>query len=80
MHARKFVEEHPDLIRQALAARYHEFDLDSLLEQLTARKAIRAELEALQTERNTGSKQVGELFKAGKRDRSQRHAGICKSI
>ncbi|MCP4872623.1 MAG: serine--tRNA ligase [Proteobacteria bacterium] len=71
MHARKFVEEHPDLIRQALAARYHEFDLDSLLEQLTARKAIRAELEALQTERNTGSKQVGELFKAGKRDEGQ---------
>ena len=71
MHARRFVEEQPELIREALAARYHEFDLDSLLAQLAERKAMRADLEALQTERNAGSKQVGELFRAGKRDEGQ---------
>jgi len=71
MHARRFVEEQPEVIRQALAARYLEFDLDSLLGQLAERKAMRGRLETLQTERNAGSKQVGDLFKAGQRDEAQ---------
>ncbi len=68
MHARRFVEEEPDAIRAALQARHHGFDLDSLLERLAHRKALRGELEALQAKRNSGSKDVGALFKAGKRD------------
>ena len=68
MHARRFVEEEPDTIRAALQARYHAFDLDSLLDRLGRRRELRAELEALQTKRNAGSKDVGALFKAGRRD------------
>ncbi len=71
MHARRFVEENPDILREALAARFHEFDLDGLLARLDERKRLRGDLETLQAKRNTGSKQVGELFKAGKRDEGQ---------
>ncbi len=68
---RRFIEEHPDVVRSVLAARRHEFDLDGLLERLGRRKALLADLENLQAERNAGSREVGALFKAGKRDEGQ---------
>lgn len=72
MHARRFIEDEPEVIRAALAARSHEFDLDALLEQLAQRKELRAQLEALQSRRNAGSKEVGQLFKSGQRDEGQK--------
>ncbi len=71
MHARRLVEDQPELIAAALEARNNDFDLDSLVAQLAERKRLRQELETLQARRNAGSKQVGELFKSGRRDEGQ---------
>jgi seryl-tRNA synthetase len=68
---RKTLEDQPDQVRAALRARNHDFDLDALLASLARRKALRQDLEALQAKRNAGSKEVGALFKAGKRDEGQ---------
>jgi seryl-tRNA synthetase len=68
---RRFIEEHPDVLRSVLAARRHEFDLDGLLAQLAERKDLLSNLEELQAKRNSGSRDVGALFKAGKRDEGQ---------
>jgi seryl-tRNA synthetase len=72
MHSRRFIEDEPDVIRAALAARNHAFDLDSLIAQLARRKALRGELETLQAQRNAGSKEVGQLFKSGQREEGQK--------
>jgi seryl-tRNA synthetase len=72
MHSRRFIEDEPDVIRAALAARNHAFDLDSLIAQLARRKALRGELETLQAQRNAGSKEVGQLFKSGRREEGQK--------
>jgi len=72
MHSRRFIEDQPEVIRAALSARNHSFDLDSLLGQLAQRKALRADLEGLQAERNAGSKEVGQLFKSGQREAGQK--------
>jgi seryl-tRNA synthetase len=71
MHARRLVEDQPELLAAALKARNNDFDLASLTGQLTERKRLRQELEVLQARRNAGSKQVGELFKSGRRDEGQ---------
>ena len=67
MLSRRFIEENPDAVRASLTARHHDFDLDPLLARLSERKTLLAELEELQAKRNAGSKEVGALFKAGKR-------------
>jgi seryl-tRNA synthetase len=72
MHSRRFIEDEPNVIRAALAARNHAFDLDSLIAQLARRKALRGELETLQAQRNAGSKEVGQLFKSGQREEGQK--------
>ncbi len=71
MYAPRFVEENADLIRAALDSRRHDFDLDGLLALLGMRRSQLERLQALQAERNAGSKEVGGLFKAGKRDEAQ---------
>ena len=71
MHARRLIEEQPERLRAALEARRYEFDLDVLLARMASRKELRSELEQLQARRNSGSKQVGMLFKEGKRDEAQ---------
>ena len=71
MHARRLVEDQPELIADALKARNNDFDLDALVARMGQRKRLRQELEALQARRNAGSKQVGELFKTGRRDEGQ---------
>lgn len=71
MFAPRFVEENADVLRAALDARRHDFDLDGLLALLGMRKTQLERLQALQAERNAGSKEVGALFKAGKKEEGQ---------
>ena len=68
MFAHRFVEENAELISATLAARRHHFDLDELLGLLRRRKFKLDNLQSLQEKRNSGSKEVGALFKAGKKD------------
>jgi seryl-tRNA synthetase len=72
MHSRRFIEDEPEVIRAALTARNHSFDLNSLLEELERRKTLRGDLESLQAKRNAGSKEVGQLFKSGQREEGQK--------
>jgi len=65
---RKTLEDQPEQVRAALAARNHDFDLAPLLATLGRRKELRQELEQLQARRNAGSKEVGALFKAGDKE------------
>ena len=68
MYAPRFVEDNADLLRTVLQARRHDFDLDGLLALLGMRRTQLERLQALQAERNAGSKEVGALFKAGERE------------
>jgi seryl-tRNA synthetase len=68
---RRLIEEQPELVSATLAARRHQFDLAALLDRLAERKANLADLEALQAKRNSGSREVGRLFKEGKREEGQ---------
>jgi len=68
---RRYIEEHPDLVRSALAARRNELSLDGLLGQLAERRTLLAEVEQLQARRNLGSKEVGAMFKSGRGDEAQ---------
>jgi len=68
---RRFIEEHPDIVRSALDARRLEFPLDALLAQLGERRQLLTEVEELQARRNVGSKEVGEMFKSGRGDEAQ---------
>lgn len=65
---RRLIEDQPDAVRRSLQARNHAFDLDALLARLAERKELRGELETLQARRNSGAKDVGALFRAGKKD------------
>jgi seryl-tRNA synthetase len=71
MLPRRLLEEDPEVVRRSLAARRNDFDLDGLLQMLAERKRLLAELEQLQARRNSGSKEVGALFKSGKREEGE---------
>ena len=71
MFAARFVEENAELITATLAARHTHVDMDEILGLLRHRKFKLERLQGLQAERNSGSKEVGALFKAGRRDEAQ---------
>ena len=71
MLPRRLLEEDPEVVRRSLAARRNDFDLDGLLQMLAERKRLLAELEQLQARRNSGSKEVGALFKSGKHEEGE---------
>ena len=67
----KLIRENPDLVKQALAARKIEADIDGLLALDAARRAAISEAEELKSERNTASKKIGGLMKEGKKDEAE---------
>jgi len=67
----KFVREHLEEVEAALRNRGQEIALTDYREREAARRQLLTRLEALRHERNTLSKEVGTLMKAGKRDEAQ---------
>jgi seryl-tRNA synthetase len=67
----KFVREHLEEVAQALKNRGQEISLDEYLQREAERRQLLTRLEELRHERNTLSKEVGPLMKAGKRDEAQ---------
>ncbi|MCU0858347.1 MAG: serine--tRNA ligase [Pontiellaceae bacterium] len=63
----KFIRENPDVVKQALAARKNDADIDALLALDTARRAAITEVEELKSSRNSASKTIGGLMKEGKK-------------
>lgn len=60
----KYIREHTEEIRAALAKRHSEFDLDGLLETDAARRAGQHEFERLRAEQNTASEEIAKLKRA----------------
>jgi len=67
----KFIRDNADAVKQALANRNTEADIDGLLDLDTARRAAITEAEGLKTERNAASKTIGGLMKEGKNDEAE---------
>jgi len=71
MLAARFIEDNAEIVTATLAARRAHIDIDEVLGLLQHRRFKLEHLQGLQAERNSGSKEVGALFKAGKRDEAQ---------
>lgn len=71
MLARELYRTNPDRVRAALADRRSDAPLDRLLEVDARWRQVLAEVESLKAERNRGSKEIGQLFAAGRRDEAE---------
>lgn len=71
MLARELYRTNPDRVRAALADRRSDAPLDRLLEVDTRWRQAVAEVESLKAERNRGSREIGQLFAAGRRDEAE---------
>ena len=67
----KFVRENPDLVDAAMESRNGSWDRERFLELDAERRALIAEVEGLQAERNAISKQIGQLMREGRRDEAE---------
>jgi len=61
----KFVRSNPDVVKDALAKRYADIDLDDFLTKEEKRRQIIFEVEQLKAERNKVSEEVAKLKKSG---------------
>lgn len=61
---RKLIREQPELVREAVRRRRSDYDVDELL-GLDARRRELLQVEELKAERNSLSKQIGEVMKSG---------------
>ncbi len=66
----KFIRSHQEIVKDALAKRSNDFDLDQVLVWDEKRRGIIAESEKLKNSRNTLSQEVGRL-KAAKQDATE---------
>lgn len=72
----KFIRENPDALKEALEKRNARgVDVDALLEQDAARRALQHEVEQLRAEQNKASAEIGRLKKA-KEDASEAMAAV----
>ena len=62
---RRLLRENPEVLRDALEKRGNPFDLDALVALDEERRSVIEQAQALREQRNTLSKQVGEIMKSG---------------
>lgn len=68
----KFVRENPDLVDKACESRQNaHWDREKFFELDEERRSVIAEVEKLQAERNSVSKQIGQLMREGKKDKAE---------
>ena len=65
MFDQKLLRENPELLRKAVAAKRSRADLDRLIALDEQRRELTRQIDTLNTERNTASKQIGARIKAG---------------
>ncbi len=70
----KIIRENPDAVREALAKRNDTIDVDGILQLDQERRAAIVEVEALKNQRNTASREIGQLKKAGEDAAEQQKA------
>lgn len=71
MLPRELLRNDPDRVRRMLADRHTEAPLERLLEADGAWRELVVRVEELKARRNAGSKEVGALFKAGRREEGE---------
>jgi len=71
MLSRDLYRNDPDRVRRMLDLRRTEAPLDRLLEVDSEWRSLLVRLEELKAKRNTGSKEIGGLFRDGKRDEAE---------
>lgn len=68
----KFVRENPDIVDKSCASRQNvRWDREKFFELDEERHSVIAEVEQLQAERNSVSKQIGKLLRDGKKDEAE---------
>ena len=71
----RFVEEHPDVVKATIAKRHMDPSTAACVDGIVAiaqrRRSIIAERDGLRARRNALSKEIGALYKAGKRDEAE---------
>ena len=68
----KFVRENPDAVDRACESRQNaHWDRERFFELDEERRSVIVEVEALQAERNSVSKQIGQLMREGKKDEAE---------
>jgi len=71
MLSRDLYRNDPDRVRRMLEERHTEAPLDRLLEVDAGWRALLVQVEELKARRNAGSKEIGALFRDGKRDEAE---------
>ena len=70
----KFLRENPDIVRQNIKNKFQDAKLplvDEVLELDARNRAIKGEVEALRSQRNSGSKNIGKLMGQGKKEEAE---------
>jgi seryl-tRNA synthetase len=80
MLPREVYRSDPDRVRTMLADRHTEAPLDRLLEVDVEWRRVLARVEELKARRNTGSKEVGALFREGRKDEAEALKGSMGAI
>lgn len=80
MHDIRLLREHPEVLDAAMARRNGSWDKDRFLELDRKRRAAIAEVEQLQAQRNSSSKEIGALMKAGKGDEAEQAKAAVREL
>ncbi len=80
MLPRELYRNDPERVRSMLAARHTEADLDGLLAADTQWRDLLVRVEELKARRNAGSKEIGALFRDGRRDEAEARKGEMAAL
>ncbi|MGI8930121.1 MAG: serine--tRNA ligase [Candidatus Limnocylindria bacterium] len=70
----QLIRDDPDAVKAAIARKGEPTDtVDRLLEADARRRALEAEVNELRAQRNTGSKEIGEMMRDGRREEAEAH-------
>ena len=76
----KFVRENPDAVDTAMANRQTSWDRERFFSLDNDRRAVIVEVEELQAKRNSTSKEIGQLMKAGDKDAAEAAKASVRAI
>lgn len=67
----RFVRENPELVEEAVKNRHAKWDMASFQKFDTKRRELIQEVETLKAERNSASKEIGAMMKAGEKEKAE---------
>ena len=67
----RFIRENPEVVEEALRNRHAKWDLKAFQELDATRRETIQQVEALKAERNSVSKQIGQMMREGKKDEAE---------